>query len=76
MSVTNNLILLCLNGIIHITAIPLREKKQRTLPRSDGCGLNNFDGMFIHCLLHKISVIRHTFICATFYYKEYFMKLY
>ncbi|KAF3687368.1 GTPase IMAP family member 4 Immunity-associated nucleotide 1 protein [Channa argus] len=23
--------------------IPLREKKQRTLPRSDGCGLNNFE---------------------------------
>ncbi|XP_018535319.1 GTPase IMAP family member 7 isoform X1 [Lates calcarifer] len=45
MSVTNNLILLCLNGIIHITAIPLREKKQRTLPRSDGCGLNNFDAL-------------------------------
>ncbi|XP_053711804.1 GTPase IMAP family member 4-like [Synchiropus splendidus] len=26
-------------------AIPLREKKQRTLPRSDGCGLNNFEGL-------------------------------
>ncbi|XP_038554004.1 GTPase IMAP family member 4-like [Micropterus salmoides] len=26
-------------------AIPLREKKQRTLPRSDGCGLNNFDAL-------------------------------
>ncbi|KAM9363625.1 GTPase IMAP family member 8-like [Symphorus nematophorus] len=26
-------------------AIPLREKKQKTLPRSDGCGLNNFDGL-------------------------------
>ncbi|XP_033478803.2 GTPase IMAP family member 9-like isoform X1 [Epinephelus lanceolatus] len=26
-------------------AIPLREKKQRTLPRSDGCGLNNFDAV-------------------------------
>ncbi|GLD60867.1 uncharacterized protein AKAME5_001273100 [Lates japonicus] len=26
-------------------AIPLREKKQRTLPWSDGCGLNNFDAL-------------------------------
>ncbi|XP_077427207.1 GTPase IMAP family member 4-like [Vanacampus margaritifer] len=26
-------------------AIPLREKKQKTLPRSDGCGLNNFDAV-------------------------------
>ncbi|XP_070837537.1 GTPase IMAP family member 7-like [Chaetodon trifascialis] len=26
-------------------AIPLREKKQKTLPRSDGCGLKNFDGL-------------------------------
>ncbi|XP_075896164.1 GTPase IMAP family member 4-like [Nelusetta ayraudi] len=26
-------------------AIPLREKKQRTLPRSDGCGLNSFDAL-------------------------------
>ncbi|XP_068585008.1 GTPase IMAP family member 7-like isoform X1 [Cebidichthys violaceus] len=26
-------------------AIPLREKKQKTLPRSDGCGLNNFDAL-------------------------------
>ncbi|KAM3624590.1 uncharacterized protein V6R79_025264 [Siganus canaliculatus] len=26
-------------------AIPLREKKQRTLPRSEGCGLNNFDAL-------------------------------
>ncbi|KAM9314817.1 GTPase IMAP family member 9-like [Pholidichthys leucotaenia] len=25
--------------------ILLREKKQRTLPRSDGCGLNNFDAV-------------------------------
>ncbi|XP_068448636.1 GTPase IMAP family member 7-like [Clinocottus analis] len=25
--------------------IPLREKKQKTLPRSDGCGLNNFDAL-------------------------------
>ncbi|XP_010778281.1 GTPase IMAP family member 4-like [Notothenia coriiceps] len=24
-------------------AIPLREKKQKTLPRADGCGLNSFD---------------------------------
>lgn len=30
------------------TAIPLREKKPRNLPRSDGCGLNNTDGRFIH----------------------------
>ncbi|KAL6110385.1 uncharacterized protein ACO6RY_19476 [Pungitius sinensis] len=26
-------------------AIPLREKKQKTLPRSDGCGLNHFDAL-------------------------------
>ncbi|XP_040003054.1 uncharacterized protein LOC120800776 [Xiphias gladius] len=26
-------------------AIPLREKKQKTLPRSAGCGLNNFDAL-------------------------------
>ncbi|XP_054636221.1 GTPase IMAP family member 7-like isoform X2 [Dunckerocampus dactyliophorus] len=26
-------------------AIPLREKKQKTLPRPDGCGLNNFDAL-------------------------------
>ncbi|XP_077380308.1 GTPase IMAP family member 9-like [Festucalex cinctus] len=26
-------------------AIPLREKKQKTLPRSDGCGLNNLDAV-------------------------------
>ncbi|KAM7009353.1 GTPase IMAP family member 9-like [Tautogolabrus adspersus] len=26
-------------------AIPLREKKQKTLPRSDGCGLNNFEAL-------------------------------
>ncbi|XP_056266260.1 GTPase IMAP family member 7-like [Pseudoliparis swirei] len=26
-------------------AIPLREKKQKTLPRSDGCGLNNVDAL-------------------------------
>lgn len=38
---------------LYVTAIPLREKKQKSLPRSDGCGLNNFDGMFIHCLLHE-----------------------
>ncbi|XP_029363011.1 GTPase IMAP family member 7-like [Echeneis naucrates] len=25
--------------------IPLREKKQRTSPRSDGCGLHNFDAL-------------------------------
>lgn len=29
-------------------AIPLREKKQRTLPRCDG--LNNFDGMYFYDL--------------------------
>lgn len=43
--------LLCVTLVFfHVTAIPLREKKQKTLPRSDGCGLNNFDGTFIHCL--------------------------
>lgn len=26
-------------------AIPLREKKQKTLPRTDGCGLANYDGL-------------------------------
>lgn len=34
----------------NITAIPLREKKQKSLPRADGCGLSNFDGMLIHSL--------------------------
>lgn len=52
--------------LFHVTAIPLREKKQKTLPRSDGCGLNNFDGTFIHCLslgvpqdmwIHKYHVL-------------------
>ncbi|XP_029706688.1 GTPase IMAP family member 4-like isoform X1 [Takifugu rubripes] len=28
-----------------ISVIPLREKKMRTLPRSDGCGLNNFEAL-------------------------------
>lgn len=37
--------------LFHVTAIPLREKKQKTLPRSDGCGLNNFDGRFIHSFI-------------------------
>lgn len=55
--------LLCLDGKFCVTEIPLREKKQKSLPRSDGWGLNNFDGKLIHSLCHQISVITKTYIC-------------
>lgn len=43
----------------YFTEIQLREKKQKTLPRSDGCGLNNFDGKWLHFLSSQISLIKH-----------------
>ncbi|XP_020509835.1 GTPase IMAP family member 7-like isoform X1 [Labrus bergylta] len=37
-------------------AIPLREKKQKTLPRSDGCGLNNFEALYLSSGLRIVLV--------------------
>lgn len=52
-----------------IAVIPLREKKTRTLPRSDGCGLNNFEGMLFVSLLkqfHQIAFIfEQTYVCLS-----------
>lgn len=68
MLVTNSGICFCLNGIISITAIPLREKKQKTLPRADGCGLNSFDGMLIHCLMKSLTIcLYHLLTRSTLY---------
>lgn len=56
--------LLSFTVIISWKVIPLREKKQKTLPRSDGCGLN-FDGkLFIFSLFTHISM----FLFLTLYH--------
>lgn len=44
-----------------IAVIPLREKKTRTLPRADECGLNNFEGMFFVSLTKQLYQIVFNF---------------
>lgn len=48
--IRSNIFIFFLSQWYDVTEIPLREKKLKSLPRSDGCGLTNFDGMQIPCL--------------------------